>query len=135
MRSTIPRILLLFAVCLLACLSGCTAPGKGRKAEAGYRAAAPVIAALEEFHSDRGRYPESLDELVPGYLSDKRALLYRGRAQPVNAPSQDNSIPEQEFGYHREGGTYTLSFSYTGPGMNRCFYDSGTKTWHARGYY
>jgi hypothetical protein len=130
------KIPLLAAVCLAGFLAGCgTPPGKGRKAAVGYRAAAPVIAALEKFHADRGQYPESLGELVPTYLLDLRALLYRGRTQPVNAPGHDESIPEHEFGYRRDGNTYTLMFSYTGPGMNHCVYDSETKAWHARGYY
>lgn len=30
--------------------------------------AAPVIAAIDRFHSDQGRYPNSLGELVPAYL-------------------------------------------------------------------
>ena len=129
-------VALISAVCLVVCLAGCgTPPGKGRKAEAGYRAAAPVIAALDRFHSDRGQYPESLGELVPSYLPDSRDLLYRGRAQPVNAPGHDESIPEHQFGYKREDGAYILTFSYTGPGMNHCVYDSSTKTWHAGGYY
>jgi hypothetical protein len=30
--------------------------------------AAPVISAIDRFHSDQGRYPNTLDELVPAYL-------------------------------------------------------------------
>ena len=30
--------------------------------------AGPVIAAIEQFHSDRGRYPSTLEELCPSYL-------------------------------------------------------------------
>ena len=30
--------------------------------------AAPVIAAIERFHSDQGRYPSTLEELCPSYL-------------------------------------------------------------------
>ncbi len=137
MRAIVVKLLVLVsAVSLAVCVAGCwTPPGKGPKARAGYRAAAPVIAALDRFHSDRGHYPEALGELVPTYLPDGKALLYRGRAQPLNAPGYDESIPEHEFGYHRSGDAYTLTFSYTGPGMNHCVYDSGTKTWNARGYY
>lgn len=136
MHTMTARILPLLSVCLAACLSGCgTPPGKGRKAEAAYRAAAPVIGALEKFHADRGNYPQNLDELVPIYLPDKRDLLYRGRVQPVNAPGHDESVAEHEFAYHRGDNKYTLMFSYTGPGMNQCIYDSETRAWHARGYY
>lgn len=126
----------LFAVCLALCLTSCQTPaGKGQKAEAGYKAAAPVIAALEKFHEKRGHYPADLHELVPEFLPDARTLLYRGRVQPVNAPRHTASIPEQEFGYHLDGDAYGLMFSYTGPGMNHCWYDSNTRTWSARGYY
>ena len=126
----------LSAACLLLCLTGCwTPPGKGAKARAGYRAATPVIAALGKFHADRGHYPESLGELVPSYLPDARALLYRGRAQPVNAPGHDASVPEEEFRYGRDGDTYTLIFLYTGPGINMCVYNSRVGTWAAAGHY
>jgi hypothetical protein len=30
--------------------------------------AVPLIAAIEHFHSDRGRYPSALEELCPSYL-------------------------------------------------------------------
>ena len=124
------------AASVVVCLAGCwTTPGKGAKATAGYCAAAPVIAALERFHAERGDYPASLGELVPRYLPDQRTLLVRGRVQPVNAPGHDASIPEQEFGYQRDGDKYTLLFGYTGPGINTCAYDSQTKTWHAAGHY
>src|ERR1035441_226553 len=126
----------LSAACLVLCLTGClTPPGKGAKARAGYRVATPVIAALEKFHADRGHYPESLRELVPSYLPDARALLYRGRAQPVNAPGHDASVPEEEFRYHRDGDKYTLMFSYTGPGINMCVYNSQAGPWGAAGHY
>ena len=122
--------------CLALCMTSCwTPPGKGWKAEAGYRAAAPVIVALEKFYEERGQYPAHLHELVPAYLPDTKALLYRGRVQPLNPPGVSASIPQQEFGYHLDGDSYGLSFSYTGPGMNRCWYDSNTRTWSARGYY
>lgn len=126
----------LFAIGLVLCLASCQTPvGTGRKAEAGYRAAVPVIAALERFHEKRGHYPSDLHELVPEFIPNARILLYRGRVQPVNAPGQTASIPEAEFGYHLDGDAYDLTFSYTGPGMNHCWYDSRTRIWSARGYY
>ena len=126
----------LFVACLALCLTSCWTPaGKGQKAEAGYKAAAPIIVALEKFRKTRGHYPANLYELLPEYLSDTKALLYRGRVQPLNSPDVSASIPEQEFGYQLDGDTYGLSFSYTGPGMNRCWYNSKMKTWSAHGYY
>lgn len=97
----------LFAACLALCLASCwTPPGKGLKAEAGYKAAAPVIAALERFHEERGHYPTGLHELVPQFLPDAKVLLFRGRVQPAHAPGHTASIPEQEFGYHMKSDAY-----------------------------
>ena|SRR5947209_5823396 len=121
---------------LILCLTGCwTPPGKGAKARSGYRAAAPVISALERFHRTHGEYPAELAELVPAYLPDRKELLFRGRVQPINAPGFNATIREEEFVYRRHADTYTLEFSYTGPGMNHCTYDSQTRTWHCHGYY
>lgn len=126
----------LFVASLVFFVTSCGTPaGKGRKAEAGYRGAAPVITALEAFHGKRGRYPSDLHQLVPEFLLDNSALLYRGRVQPLNSPRHTASIPQQEFGYHLEGDDYILSFSYTGPGINHCWYDSKTQTWSASGHY
>jgi hypothetical protein len=105
------------ALFLVSCLS--SPPGKGRKAEAGYKAAAPIIAALEKFHENRGHYPAHLVELVPTYLSETNDLLFGGKG----------------FAYRLDADTYVLSFSYTGPGMNECWFDSKTRKWEAHGYY
>jgi hypothetical protein len=139
------RIIILLCPLVLL-LVGCdtllgTPPGKGHKAEAGYRAAAPVILALAKFHDDRGQYPTNLDELVPMYLPNDGALFVHGKVQPVYSPRADGAGHQQDysridrFGYHRDGDAFILMFSYTGPGMNHCVYDSGAKTWYARGYY
>ncbi|MDB6124086.1 MAG: hypothetical protein JWQ71_3079 [Pedosphaera sp.] len=139
------RILILLCPLILL-LVGCdtllsTPPGKGRKAEAGYRAAAPVIRALDKFHEDHGQYPAVLDELLPMYLPNAGALLVHGKVKPMYSPRADSSERQQEYSridrfiYRRDGNAYSLSFSYTGPGMNHCIYDSETRTWHSRGYY
>src|SRR6478735_4721595 len=113
--------------CIAFCLTSCgTPPGKGRKADAGYKAAAPVIVALEKFQSERGHYPATLDELIPAYLPDSKALLVRRHAEPARSPRSD--IPSYRTGdswldwfiYRPDGETYSLMFSYAGPGMNTC---------------
>jgi hypothetical protein len=142
MRAT-ASIALLFIGCLALCLTSCSwaAPGKGWKARAGYKAAAPVILALEKFHNDHGNYPANLGELVPVYLPNARELRVRGKAKPVYSPRAPAPDPLEayshfdEFGYRRDGDEYELSFSYTGPGMNHCWYNSKTKSWAAGGYY
>ena len=40
----------------------------GWNSDIAHKHAKPVIAVVERFHADHGRYPESLDELVPAYL-------------------------------------------------------------------
>jgi hypothetical protein len=86
------------AACVVLSLTGCCLfpPGKGPQARAGYRAAAPVIAALESFHTDQGHYPSGLGELVPACLPHQptRTLAYS---------------------YASDEDTYTLRFAYSGP--------------------
>ncbi len=112
---------------LASCLG--PAPGKGPRAEAGFQGASPIIAALAAFHRDHGRYPSSLSELVPRYVHDPVVLdLRHGR---------ERLYPDagRGFGYRRDGDSYTLDFAYSGPGMNRCWYDSKTEKWQSIGYY
>ena len=112
--------------CLLACgLGGFWAyrslvgepPGQGAQAQRGYQAAAPIIAALETYHQAHGQYPATLDTLVPAYLAA--------------IPASVNGYP---LTYQAVGGSYTLQFSYAGPGMNHCTYAPST-LWKCFGYY
>jgi hypothetical protein len=106
-------------------LAGCYfagPPGKGAKAEAGYRAAVPVIAGLDAYHHDRGRYPSSLRQLVPHYIADPATLTLRGR-------------DFKGFEYHSRGHAYTLGFTYYTSAVNDCSYDSNTKKWDCSGYF
>lgn len=101
-------------------LGGCPPPGQGPKAEAGYRRAAPVIDALDRYHQARGSYPETLAALVPEWLPAA------SEAHPLG------------LGYVRHGEHYKLSFSYGGPGVNHCLYDTGAtppSSWQCHGYY
>jgi hypothetical protein len=96
---------------------------------------------LEKFREERGHFPADLSELVTMYLPETKALRVRSQVDPGYSPRAPAPGPQQaysrfnEFGYHRDGDSYALSFSYTGPGMNRCWYDSKTRRWSARGYY
>jgi hypothetical protein len=92
-------------------------PGEGEKAEAGFRVCQPVIEALAAYEADLGIYPDSLDALSPDYLED--------------IPETVNDLP---INYQQEGASYTLSFSYEGPGMNRCSY-TPEENWDCFGYY
>jgi|SRR4051812_17732880 hypothetical protein len=114
MRPSRITAILCFAAVVITCVSCQTPPGEGWKARAGYRDAQPVITALEKFHADRRRYPADLQELIPAYLAH---------------------MPSRGFVYRGDGDSFWLQFSYTGPGMNHCSYDSQTRKWRARGYY
>lgn len=119
-RNAVATILLV-AACLWA--AGCSPPGKGAKAEAGYRDAAPVIAALKQYHDRHNGYPAALRELVPDYLSESAWRTSEGK------PASDF------FEYKIIGASYELKFSYTGPGMNHCFYRPEAARWECFGYY
>jgi len=80
-------------------------PGVGERAEKGYTASKPVIAALERFRADHGAYPERVVELVPEYL-------------PVVWTARD----QIDYSYSISGASYSFSFHYLGPGMNTCTY-------------
>jgi hypothetical protein len=92
-------------------------PGVGRKAEIGYAACEPVLAALEEFKEANGSYPAALRELVPDYL--------------ITVPEVINGEPVM---YRPTDDGYTLSFAYVGPGMNICTYSPGPG-WRCSGAY
>lgn len=92
-------------------------PGVGPKAEQGYQASAPIIAALARYHEQQGAYPESLDALAPTFLTD--------------VAHTDGAI---EIAYRVTDTSYQLEFRYTGPGMNICTYTPEIG-WHCTGYF
>ena len=96
-------------------------PGEGEKAERGFASAPPVIAAIERYRSTRGQYPAGLEALVPALLP-RAALL---------GPAQAGYPWE----YQRDSTGYTLTFRYTGPGMNSCRYSPSEPHWKCGGYF
>lgn len=102
-------------------LGACDPPGKGPKAERGYDRSAPVIAALEQYRSQRGEYPASLREMVPAFLADSA----------LRVPDRPGETYPLEYTRLPEG--YALEFRYTGPGMNDCTYRPGVKKWDCGG--
>jgi hypothetical protein len=104
---------------LLACntLAKAEPPGVGEKAELGYAICDPIIAALEQYQVDAGMYPESLSELVPGYIA--------------SAPTEVNDEP---LTYSKTDEGYSLQFHYLGPGTNTCTY-TPKDGWHCSGAY
>ena len=112
------RRLMLLPVLLLAC----KAPGKGPRAEAAFRRAAPVTEALERYRTDHHTYPESLGVLVPNYLDSSVVPLFPSR----------QVLP---LAYRGDATSYELRFSYVGPGMNDCVWSSATRAWSCAGRY
>lgn len=120
MRIQLKKLLLLFVaiLALTACkLFTVDPPGVGEKAELGYAVCDPIISALDQYKADKGEYPESLDELLPDYLS--------------SVPTEVNNEPIY---YKKVDRSFTLSFHYIGPGTNTCTYTPEDK-WHCSGAY
>jgi hypothetical protein len=96
--------------------------GESGKSQLARAYGAPVIEALNSYHSATHSYPAQLRDLVPGYLSP--AALHAPESEPLKYP----------FEYSRDSSDYELSVRYTGPGMNDCVYRPG-HGWHCVGYF
>jgi hypothetical protein len=120
MRRALPAVAALWMAIAFA---ACDPPGKGPKAERGYRRSAPVIAALDRYRAEHGQYPDSLRMLVLRFLPDSALRL----------PEREQERYPLE--YHRTPGGYDLSFQYTGPGMSECGWSAETRKWACRGHF
>lgn len=113
----------IIGLALIACIfAGCESmwPPIPAEEQAGYNAAVHVIAALEKFRREHGRYPAALHVLVPRYIRHVRQTLVLG--------SWDHTQP---FQYRSEGDGYTLNFSFfKGVTIESRTYDSQDKKWH-----
>ena len=107
------------AIVLFVILTGCPGPGEGRKAEAAFARAQPIIDALARCNEVRGEYPDRLDALVPDYLPESTLELRS----------------EYPFEYRRTEESYELSFRYVGPGMNECVFAPERERWDCSGYF
>jgi len=111
------------ALALIACTfaaCGTWIPPTPPEETAGYKAAGPVIAALERFRQGRGHYPGALRELVPHYIRDVRQIAY-------SSPGDDRNT----FQYNTEKDRYSLTFGYFAGGLIEYrTYSSEDKKWH-----
>ena len=105
------RVLVLLPLLSIAC----DAPGRGAKAQDGYRRAAPVLSALAAYYRDSGSYPRTLPQLIPQYLGVD--------ALAIPKPAQE-AYPLE---YARTGPSYRLTFRYVGPGVNKCVFQPSTR--------
>lgn len=115
-----PLLLIAVVVFTIACnaiLPTEEPPGVGDSAERGYALSEPVIAALEEYKTDHGVYPATLDELAPDYI-----------------PETPKKIDGLDFSYSSTGNSFIFSFHYLGPGMNTCAY-TPEEEWQCSGAY
>ena len=78
--------------------------------------AATLIAACERFHDDFGRYPGSLDALVPAYLDAVPAAI-------------DLPLQERRFAYLRVEQGFQLG--YAAPSLHWVAFDSASGRWWA----
>jgi hypothetical protein len=75
-----------------------------------------IIAALEQYDADQGRYPQRLEELTPRYLT--------------SIPSARH-LPRGEFHYHSAVDEASLFYVTVEP-VGHAFYNTRDKTWSYR---
>src|SRR5438309_1282229 len=114
------RLFTLTLVLLVCCIAGCetTRPEQSPQAEAGYRSAAPIIAAIDRFYKDHGRYPAKLAELLPKYL---------GHVHQIQS-SHSWEDQTEAFQYYPKRDRYALTFAYFTSSVSvMCSYSSQTR--------
>jgi hypothetical protein len=100
--------------------------GEGPKAHAGRALGGEVVASLDKFRLDHGRYPTDLAELYPQYMKQQLKEVGRGDTEGIS------------FHYiAQENDAFFLKFRYFGPGVNDCAYEYASKpeTWSCSGHY
>jgi hypothetical protein len=96
--------------------------GEGGKVRLIRALASPVIIALDEYRRVNGKYPTSLNDLAPRYLT------------PGTLQAPKTSVLARPFEYRADSTSYELSVSYIGPGANTCSYRPHSK-WECGGFY
>ena len=119
------RIWISFFSCLA--LMACAAPGKGTKAEEGFRICNKIIAAIEKFKTDRGNHPTKLSELVDTYIETIPEEIH---GYPIEYLSGENAYSDKA----GKKQPYSLGFSYVNYAKNICFYEPLNKKWNCHGY-
>jgi hypothetical protein len=119
MASTVVRlcVLTILVACLGLLLNGDLPGARGSSKAVGYSRAQPVLRALEAFRTDSGRYPDSMPQLAPKYLSHAYIITPK-RALKV--------IP---LSYAKLSTGFVLRFRYHGIGLTECSYDSTERFW------
>lgn len=110
------RPLVFFLLLISLCLCGCSSD-RGKIDET-KRRGDMIIRALEQFHSDRGYYPQSLADLAPKHIKELAPPTWGLK----------------EWQYESRGSEFTLKVNesmHTGDGSSRWLRYEGTKYgWH-----
>ncbi len=102
------------------------APANSPWAHLGMERASPVLAGLQSYLADTGRYPESLVVLTPKHLEPG----------PRVSGAFDNSGRFGTWRYRRVApGSFELEFTFPGPGRNACRFTSSSREWFCFGYF
>ena len=99
-------------------------PGVGAVPRAAKRRADVVGAALASYRSSAHRYPSTLEDLVPVYLTD-------------TVLSQFHAVVGSALDYRTDtaGRSFRLEFHYAGPGLNSCYRTDTALTWQCSGLF
>lgn len=120
LRSLIPvvAVLSLASCCSPYSQQLCCQPTTCPAAIEGFTRYEPVVTALDRYKQLHGAYPSTLEVLM---LEQPGAWVAGDRDQLTYLSADD--------------GTYTLEFTYYGPGANRCWRTSEMVNWDCTGYF
>ncbi len=112
------------ALTAFAIVAACSNPGEGASADLGRRQAARIVSAIAAYQAESKALPATLEALVPRHLA--RADLALASGSGIARPYEYRVTSPESF---------ELTFRYSGPGMNKCTFESRSGSWHCTGYY
>jgi hypothetical protein len=99
-----PVAMLLIALCLVGCSSG-----RQKMAETTQRGNR-IVRALEQYHADRGRYPNSLTDLSPKYLREIPPPTWGLRTWQYQSRASDFTLRVDESVHTGDGDSRWLQY-------------------------
>ncbi len=112
------------ALAAFAIVAACSNPGEGASADLGRQQAAQIVSAIAAYRAESNALPATLEALVPRHLARADLALVSGSGTAYPYEYHVTSID-----------SFELTFRYSGPGMNRCTFESRQGSWHCEGYY
>ena len=119
---------LIWGFATLAGLSACCGPDACGPALTGFAALAPVTTAINAHMAQTGQMPQTLAQMPTGALVPDPA----GRH---GLGFVDDRGVWHEVGLTQTGDGLSLTFSYSGPGMNHCVWTYSRQDWRCSGYH